>query len=252
MRHLRSFLLTAAACAFCAAPAAANHSYPATYTGTVATGGSVSFDVSVDGTAITRIQLTDVPTECGTITTTVTGAVPIVNHAFDKATDPVRFAGSFPADQAAQGTFRYRQFFPSCTSSTIAWTARTTAPPPPPPPPVDRTPPVLVLSGATSQHIGLRSSFVVLASARSEACRVVASGTVAFAGSASSYRLRTISASIGKGRTTRLVMGVPSAALSAVRRALKKGRRVQAVVSVAARDAAGNRTTKRRTVRLVR
>ena len=112
----------------------ANHSYPATYSGSIEGGGSVEFDVSADGTAITRFAVTGFPAApCATsIDTTYTGSYSISEtggHSFT-ATD---FTGTFDATQHATGTFRYRQSFPSCTTAFRNWTATTSAPPPPQP-----------------------------------------------------------------------------------------------------------------------
>ncbi|MGN6556391.1 MAG: hypothetical protein ACTHLH_00060, partial [Solirubrobacterales bacterium] len=52
-----------------AAASASNVLFPATYTGTAATGGTVEFTVSPDGAEITRFALTKVPLPpCGTVT----------------------------------------------------------------------------------------------------------------------------------------------------------------------------------------
>jgi hypothetical protein len=118
-----------------ASPAAAtNHSYPATYSGTAATGGTVEFDVSADGINVTRFAVVGVPTTCGTITATASGAFPILANSFSNGSPTatgLRFSGSFPAAQQAQGGLSIRLVgFPSCTSADVSWTARTSVPPP--------------------------------------------------------------------------------------------------------------------------
>lgn len=119
-----------------AAPAS-NLSYPATYTGTVSGGGTVEFDVSGDGSAVTRFAVKGVNTSCASFDSTTTGSTPIVNDAFEyMPSSGVRFKGSFPAVQQAQGTVSIKLSFPySCTSEEVPWTASTPTPPP------DTTPP---------------------------------------------------------------------------------------------------------------
>lgn len=122
---------------------ASNASHPATYTGTAAKGGTIEFDVSADGTAVTRFAGNEVAVPpCGTISGQTTGSIPIVNDSFQYSSSAgVSFSGTFPAIQQAQGTISWHSSFPSCTSEAISWTATTTAPPPPSPVPVDTTPP---------------------------------------------------------------------------------------------------------------
>lgn len=119
---------------------AANHSYPATYSGSAASGGTVEFDTSADGANVTRFVIKEVPTSCGTVSGTSTGAYPIVNGTFSygSSVSVIRFSGSFPATQQAQGTLSVHNGFPSCTSKDVNWSASTSTPPPVPP---DSTPP---------------------------------------------------------------------------------------------------------------
>jgi hypothetical protein len=134
---------------------AANYSHPATYTGTAATGGTVEFDVSADGTAVTRFAVKEVVTTCGTVSSTSTGSFPIANDAFSGGSTTgtgTRFEGSFPAVQQAQGTLSFHiSVFPiTCTSENVSWSARTSAPPP------DTTAPQTKISagpsGRTASH----------------------------------------------------------------------------------------------------
>jgi hypothetical protein len=112
---------------------AENYSYPATYSGTAATGGTVEFDVSADGINVTRFAVDTVPTTCGTISATASGAFRISGNAFSNGSPTaigLRFSGSFPAAQQAEGGISFRLAFPACTSADVAWTARTSVPPP--------------------------------------------------------------------------------------------------------------------------
>ncbi|HEX7058389.1 MAG TPA: hypothetical protein VF176_00875 [Solirubrobacterales bacterium] len=111
-----------------------NHSYPATYSGAAASGGTVEFDVSADGAGVTRFAISGVSTTCGTVNGTAAGVFPIANDAFSNGSPTaigLRFNGSFPAAQQAQGTLSFRLGgFPGCTSDNVSWTARTSTPPP--------------------------------------------------------------------------------------------------------------------------
>jgi hypothetical protein len=104
------------------APAQANHSAPATYAGRAAVGGTVSFRIAAGG-KITRIVLKRIDTGCGTISSTTTGKIPIVKHAFSYSGAGLKFKGSFPAKNKARGTLSYRTTFPSCTGPVVKWSA---------------------------------------------------------------------------------------------------------------------------------
>jgi hypothetical protein len=112
--------------------ARANAIKGATYDGPAASGGTVSFDVSADGTAVTQFRATDVPTTCGTITITASGTFTITNNAFSFSPPAgLRFSGSFTGSQQAEGVLSLKEpLFPSCTSDDISWSATTTAQPP--------------------------------------------------------------------------------------------------------------------------
>ncbi|HET7120150.1 MAG TPA: hypothetical protein VFI17_02725 [Solirubrobacterales bacterium] len=156
-RNLASVLLaTVAAVTVSASPAlGSNASHPATYTGTAAGGGAIEFDVSADGSAVTRFAAKGIETTCGTVESTTTGSVAIVNDAFQYApSSGLGFSGSFPSPQQAQGTVTLKLGFPfSCTSQPVSWTASTPTPPPVPP---DTTPPNTKIksgpSGKTSKE----------------------------------------------------------------------------------------------------
>ena len=267
-RHLAG--LAAVAVVFLWAPAAqANHSFPATYSGTHQQGGTVEFDVNADGTAITRIRTTGLSGTfpggtCQFGESTSTGNLPINNHAFSLGSpgSGFEFSGSFPSPQMAQGQVRIRTFGqPSCDSGYVPWTASTSAPPPgpppgpppPPPPPAgDTTPPTVGVSAPRSQRLG-RGRIRVRVSCPSEGCRAAVRGTVSFPGAAATFRLKGDSVTIAQGDSERATLVLPRRALAAVKRALARGRRVTARISVRARDQAGNEATLvRRSVRLRR
>jgi len=127
-------LLGAAVCALLVSgPALAHHSYPATYTGTHSGGGAVDFDVSADGSAITRFRAMDVPASngCSFPSTEANGTFAITDHAFSRSSGTFPFSGTFPSSQAASGSLTVANSGVPCTSGSLSWTATTTADPPP-------------------------------------------------------------------------------------------------------------------------
>lgn len=135
-----------------AATLASNLIYPATYSGTAATGGTVEFDVSPDGSQITKFVLNKVPVPpCGTITGETPRKVAIVDDSFTNSMGLLHFSGTFPAAGQAQGSLSYHRKDGSCDSQEVFWTAsaplpspvipQPPAPPPPPSPPADEPPP---------------------------------------------------------------------------------------------------------------
>lgn len=234
-------LLLAAALAIVAAPAHAHHIPGATYTGSAATGGTVEIVVSADGMAVTRFAASDVPTDCGVVSVAVTGSLPLVDHAFSRPpTEGAAFSGSFGATQQVTGTL---SDVGECSYS-VPWSATTNAAPAA----ADVTAPTV---GARAGR-RLRRGGVVLVRVRraSEACRVTLGGSVAVRGRAKAFRLRRASAQLAQGGSARLGLALGRRGRAAVRMALDKRRRVRARITVAAVDAAGNRSTTRLTRRL--
>ena len=118
--------VTLASAAF-AASAQAFHIPGATYAGTHSGGGSVSLNVSPDGSAVTRFAATAIPAPVGQCDVTTTGSIPIIDHRFS-AGGFFSFSGSFPGVQSAQGTFSLSG--PPCGSAgPFSWTAATPASP---------------------------------------------------------------------------------------------------------------------------
>lgn len=132
------------------AAVAENQSYPATYTGSAATGGTVEFDVSPSGNSVTRFATAGVQTSCGTTTGVSTGVFAINNDTFysGSSTSPgLRFSGTFDAKQHAKGVLSLRLVgFPNCTSEEVSWTATTSVPPP------DKTPPQTKIKSGPKGH----------------------------------------------------------------------------------------------------
>ncbi len=104
----------------------------ATYTGAIVGGGTVDFDVSPDGTRVTRFRAADVPGRhvLGTCTSTwvATGSILIINNAFEatgiETITTFEFSGMFPAPQQARGTVEVNDL--GCHTDTLPWTASTT------------------------------------------------------------------------------------------------------------------------------
>lgn len=165
-----------------AAACAANVIYPATYTGTPSTGGTLEFDVSSDGTDIVRFALTKVPVPpCATITGSTTRKAAIVNDSFSNVQGLLHFSGSFLPGGQAQGTISYHRKEPLCDSQEVSWTASVpvAAPPPveptpepqptPPPPPADETPPQTQITAGPSGTVHKRKAAFRFSASEAEA-----------------------------------------------------------------------------------
>jgi hypothetical protein len=160
-------LLALAAFPGMAAPV--NYSHPATYSGTAASGGTVEFDVSADGSAVTRFGIDEVPTVCGILRGGSTDSFPIANEAFSgwgggMVDTPgsmgayLRIDGSFPSAQEGQGTIGVSSYtFGSLfvCMAVVSWGARTPTPPTPPP---DTTAPQTQISSGPSGKTASRKA----------------------------------------------------------------------------------------------
>lgn len=268
-----------------AAAALAHHSAGGLYTGTVSGAGAqaaIEFDVSADGSAVTRIKtLNIVVSPCSFSDTEVVGRFPISGHAFSGQSGELSFTGSFDGVQKAKGTVTLAPPAvapnPPCNSGALNWTASTTAAPPPQcqdggdndgdgkadhpgdpgcadaadadeTDPPDTTAPALAVSVAAVQRAG--RAIVASASCGAEACRATASGVIRVGGASRRYRLKAVSADAGAGKSARLTLKPTKVAQVAIRRALAKRRRVQATLTIVVTDAAGNRSQATRVIRL--
>ena len=81
---------------------------------------------------------------------------------------------------------------------------------------------------------------------------MTAKGKVVIRGSAKVYKPRLATKHIAAGGKAALMLKLTRSALAAIGRALKAGKKANAKVTVTAKDAAGNVTTKRRTIKLKR
>jgi hypothetical protein len=93
----------------------------------------------------------------------------------------------------------------------------------------------------------LRQRGVILLASCSATCTLSATGAVALAGASRTLGLRAISRSAQSGQQVRLRLTLSAKTLRAVRRALRRGKKPVARVTVVASDAAGNsaKTTRR-------
>ena len=137
-------------------------------------------------------------------------------------------------------------------------------PPRPPAPPaplpasavamIDDTAPAAALSASRSQKVG--KTLRVSVSCPNEACRADAGGTVRVpkigAASARLFKLAKVTTAIAPGERGSLRPRLSYAARVAIGRALRRGRRVTASLKVTLADAAGNKKTLVRQVRLRR
>jgi hypothetical protein len=235
-------LLVAGALAVVAVPAHAHHIPGATYTGAAATGGTVELQVAADGASVTRFEASAVPTDCGVVSVSASRRLPIADHAFSRpSTEGTAFSGSFGSGPTATGTLSQGG---ECSFS-VAWSATTSAAPPPPPAADVTAPDFAARAGRRLRRGG---AILVRVRRPSEACRVTARGSVSLRGR--TYRLRRTSAQLAQGGSVRLGLILGRRGVTAARRALRNGRRVEARITVAAVDAAGNRTLRRLSRRL--
>jgi hypothetical protein len=92
----------------------------------------------------------------------------------------------------------------------------------------------------------------VVAACPGEACAATAKGKVSIRRSAKVFKLTPVTRQIAKDGKATLKLKLKRRALKAIARARRAGKRVSAELTVTARDAAGNVTTKRRAIRLKR
>jgi hypothetical protein len=125
--------------------------------------------------------------------------------------------------------------------------------------PVDSTPPDLQLSVKKKQE--LDNAVKVKASCGDEACQADGGGNLNVAGRQSHSQrsekylkswLKSADADLGPGETTTLELGLGKKQRKVAGKALDKGKKVQAKVTVDATDAAGNEAHAKRTITLVK
>jgi hypothetical protein len=120
------------------------------------------------------------------------------------------------------------------------------------PPAADATPPGVTLSSKKNQKAG---PFIAVGAACSEACTAGATGKLYVPGAASAAKTFTIKAkavSIAAGGRRTLKLKLSRKVLAAVKKALRKRRKVSAKITVTAKDAAGNAARKTLRIKLKR
>jgi Glucose / Sorbosone dehydrogenase len=117
----------------------------------------------------------------------------------------------------------------------------------------DKTPPSARLYYRKRQRL-LRTHMITLAARLNEDSAITSSARVSFSRASTSavVRLRTVKRTVRSGVRTRVRMRASRRTLALVRRAFASHRRVTVRVTVTARDARGNKSTARRTIRAIR
>jgi hypothetical protein len=135
------------------------------------------------------------------------------------------------------------------------------APPPPPPPPPPSSPPppplpppplldeVLALGAVTAASSQDVDRLRITLNPR-EAVTAKLSGTVSVPGGAKVYRFTTVSKSIGAGAKTTLSLRLSAKRKRAVKKALRRKKRLKAKLTLVVTDGAGNSKTSKYAVRL--
>lgn len=129
-------------------PARADPIAGAAYSGILASGVTVDFTVSADGSQLVRYRVANVQGDtCQFLAQGEPPSwnTPLVAGAFEyRLYDAILFQGSFPTPNTASGTFRLFNRAvddrPACDSGTVPWTAVTTASAPPTPTPTPTKP----------------------------------------------------------------------------------------------------------------
>jgi hypothetical protein len=236
----------------------------ATYRGSNSRGGIVCFTVTANWSAVTSFLITDLRGDGGSCT--IPWARPpfnpplAINNRSFSGSLPRRgggtdVSGSFDTGKGATGRFRFHvaSSVSSCDTGVVSWNASTTATPPwALPVKADTTAPALRLRARSSQRAVRQKGIVVEVRCPTEACTATAQGTVSVPGAARTYRLKSATKQIRRGGKAKLKLKFSKKTLKVVKRALSKRKKIKARVTVTVKDAAGNRTTKKRSIRLKR
>jgi hypothetical protein len=110
----------------------------------------------------------------------------------------------------------------------------------------DRIAPIEVLSFAPVQDVDK----LFVRARMSEAGTLTARATVSVAGASKIYRFKTVSRKAAANVTKKLRLRLAKKRLKAVKRALRKGKRLKAKVTVTATDKARNKKAQKATIRL--
>jgi hypothetical protein len=143
-------------------------------------------------------------------------------------------------------------FVNKIVTRSVAGKTMALAPASTPPALKDTTAPSLAVTGGGAQRVIHLRGVRVVVSCPAEACAATAKGKVLVRRSAKVYKLLPATKQIAKAGKATLKLKLKRRALAAIGRALKARKRVSAKITLTARDAAGNVTTKRRVIRLRR
>jgi hypothetical protein len=128
-------------------------------------------------------------------------------------------------------------------------------PPPPPPPPIPPPPPPAdtvtsfsTLKCASSQ----KADKLVVLAAMAENGTITVSGTVSAPNASKVFKLKSVSVNATAGKTVTVKVKFAKKALKAVKKALKRRKKVKANLTITARDSAGNAKSEKRSVKLKR
>jgi hypothetical protein len=123
-------------------------------------------------------------------------------------------------------------------------------PPPPPPkcPPACDVVTFSVLKVASSQKL----KKLAVRAALDEPGTISVTGTVSVPNASKVYKLKAVTVNVFVGATMTIRVKLPKKALKAARRALRRGKKVKAKLTVTARDRVGNQKAERRSVNLKR
>jgi hypothetical protein len=124
----------------------------------------------------------------------------------------------------------------------------TIPPGPPPPPPPDTTKPSAILGGPFAQRV----TKLYVRAQMTEAGTLAARGTVSVPRASKLYRFRPVTKPATANVPAKLRLKLSSGSRRAVKRALNRGRKLRARVTVTATDKAGNATVTKRVIRLKR
>ena len=94
----------------------------------------------------------------------------------------------------------------------------------------------MLLAAAGIQHVLANKAIIVVGSCNAP-CTLKASATVSLPGASRALKLRSVSRSAGSGKQVTLRLKLSGKTLRAVRRALRRGKKVTATVTVIATDA---------------
>jgi plastocyanin len=137
------------------------------------------------------------------------------------------------------------------TQGMLGTVAVMPAPPPggggSPPPPPDMAPVSSLISSASQ-----RVAKLFVRASMNEAGTLTATGTVSVPGAAKVYRFKPSTRMVSANQSIRLRLRLGKKPLRAVKRALRRGKRLKAKIALTARDMTGHETVRRQTIRLKR